>query len=79
MAWHEPSQEAICRLFPQISPIRCYKERELLKLVPISRSKFAEMCRNGIGPREMRIGAAKLFREVDVVEWLAGLYTSDAE
>jgi len=67
--------DAFNRLFPEISLVRCYRERDLLKLVPISRSKFSEMCRQGSGPRAVRVGTAKLFREIDVVEWLMKMYS----
>jgi predicted DNA-binding transcriptional regulator AlpA len=66
--------DAVASLFPSVSPVRCYRERDVLKLVPISRSKFSELCKQGRGPRVIRVGAAKLFRETDLVEWLAGLY-----
>jgi hypothetical protein len=66
--------EALLSLFPQVSQVRCFKEKDLLKLVPVSRSKFLELCKQGKGPRALRCGSAKFYREVDVVEWLTGLY-----
>jgi hypothetical protein len=60
----------------RIHTIRCHKEKAVLTHIPISRSKWTEMEREGLGPRVIRIGTCKLYRETDLVEWLEKFYGS---
>lgn len=59
-----------------IDNVRCHTTKDVLARVKISRTKFAQLRKDGRGPREIHIGGAVRFMERDLLAWLESFYES---